>query len=128
MGYQPINKVPELLSMADLVVLPSISGYESIGQIPAKIFDAMAMEKPIIASNTSDLPIILNGCGIIVSNENIDDLSKNIEIVLNNPYFALELGKKARKKFLDEYSLNVIEEKLLYLVERVMDKNRNENL
>jgi len=41
-----------------------------IEQMPAKIFDAMAMAKPIIATNTFDIPKISNGCGLIAENEN----------------------------------------------------------
>ena len=59
-------EVPKFLSLADLIVLPQKNSLEASGQIPAKVFDAMAMAKPIIATDVSDLPEILNGCGIII--------------------------------------------------------------
>ena len=50
----------------------------------AKILDAMAMAKPIIATNVSDIPEILDNCGWIVEPENPEQLSKSIQYVLGN--------------------------------------------
>ena len=34
-----------------------------------KVFDAMDMEKPIIATDVADLQLILDGCGLVVEPE-----------------------------------------------------------
>lgn len=48
----------------------------------AETFDAMAMAaKAIIATNTSDIPEALDGCGWIVESENLRQLSKNIQYI-----------------------------------------------
>ena len=67
--------IPSCLHAADLVVLPQKKTKQSYGQIPAKIFDAMAMAKPIIATNVSDIPQILDSCGIIVEPDDITALA-----------------------------------------------------
>jgi glycosyltransferase involved in cell wall biosynthesis len=38
----------------------------TVGQIPAKLFDAMAMAKPIVATDVNDFAGILDGCGLVV--------------------------------------------------------------
>ncbi len=62
-GLHPFESVPEFLTMSDLIVIPQRKNPATVAQIPAKIFDAMAMAKPIIATRVSDLPEILEDCG-----------------------------------------------------------------
>ena len=112
-GLQSFEKVSEFLSMADVVVIPQKRNFSTVGQIPAKVFDAMAMAKPIIATNVSDLPEILDGCGWIVEPENPKQLAETIQYVLNNPEEAEEMGWKARQKCIEKYSWDAMEKVLL---------------
>jgi len=112
-GLQPFEKVPGFLSIADVVVIPQKRNFSTIGQVPAKVFDAMAMAKPIIATNVSDLPKILDGCGWIVEPENPEQLAETIQYVLNNPEKAKEMGWKARQKCIEKYSWDAMEKVLL---------------
>ncbi len=90
------------LAVTDLVVIPQRRNIATIGQASAKIFDAMAMAKPIIATNVSYLPEILNGCGLIVEPENSAQLSRAIKYLLNNSVEAKEIGRKARQKCINK--------------------------
>lgn len=112
-GLQPFETVPKFLTMADVVVIPQRKNFATMGQMPAKVFDAMAMAKPIIASNISDLPEILDGCGWIVELENPEQLAEKIQYLLNNPEEAEVMGNKARQKCIEKYSWDAIEEILL---------------
>lgn len=111
-GLIPFNEIPQYLSASDLVVLPQKKTKQSYGQIPAKLFDAMAMAKPIIATNVADLPKILDGCGIIVESEDVSMLAEKIAWVFSNQQEAEEMGKKAREKCIEEYSWDAMETKL----------------
>lgn len=117
-GIQPFEKIPEFLAIADVVVIPQKRNFATIGQVPAKVFDAMAMAKPIIATNVSDLPEILDGCGWIVEPENPKKLSEAIQNVLKNPKEAEEIGQKARQKCIEKYSWNAMEEILLNIFKK----------
>jgi len=112
-GLQPFEKVPEILAMADVIVIPQKRNFATVGQVPAKVFDAMAMAKPIIATNVSDLPEILDECGWIVEPENTEQLSKSIQYVLDNTEAAEEMGQKARQKCIEKYSWNAMEKILV---------------
>ena len=84
----------------------------------AKIFDAMAMAKPIIATDVADLPLILEGCGIIVPAGDITSLAKEIDRVFSNPVVAAELGQNAREKCIAEYSWDVMEKSLVTIFDK----------
>ncbi len=118
-GIQPFSKIPEFLSMADLVALPQKNSYSAIGQVPAKVFDAMAMAKPIISTNISDLPNILEGCGRINEPGDINGLAESIKYIIENENEARILGDNARKKCIEEYSWNVMEKKLSEIFEKL---------
>lgn len=112
-GLQPFETIPEFLVMADVVVIPQRKNFSTIGQMPAKVFDAMAMAKPIIASNISDLPEILDGCGWVVKPEDPKALAEKIQYVLNNPEVAEAMGNKARQKCMEKYNWAAMERILL---------------
>lgn len=112
-GLQRFETVPEFLTMADIVVIPQRKNFSTMGQMPAKVFDAMAMAKPIIASNISDLPEILDGCGWIVEPENPAQLAEKIQYLLNTPEEAEATGNKARQKCIEKYSWDAMEDILL---------------
>ena len=114
----PFHSVPEYLHAADLVVLPQKKSMQSYGQIPAKVFDAMSMAKPIIATNVSDLSQILDNCGIIVEPGDIPAMAEKIDWVFSNPLKAGELGRRAREKCIAEYSWDIMEKKLSQIFDR----------
>jgi len=108
LGFQPHAVIPELLAMADLVVLPQRSHPMAEAQIPNKVFEAMAMAKPIVASAVGDMPEVLDGCGVVVAPENVPALAQGIAQVLADGTRAAEMGRGAREKCVREYSWDAI--------------------
>ena len=81
----PFDKLPEYLSAADIIVIPQRLTSDSIGQIPARLFDAMAMGKPIVATRISDIPEVLGGCGYLVDPNDPSQLAVLFNILLDHP-------------------------------------------
>jgi glycosyltransferase involved in cell wall biosynthesis len=117
-GMKPFSDVPKFLSMADLIVLPQKNSPIAEAQVPAKIFDAMAMAKPIISTAISDIPEILEGCGIIVEPGNVEQIAEKIEYILEHAEEAAEMGRKAREKCAREYSWEAVEKILIEVFDR----------
>ena len=112
-GMRPLSERPKWLAMADMVVLPQRASPATMGQVPAKLFDAMAMAKPIVATAVSDIPTILDGCGAVVPPGDIEMLADRIRYVLDNPGEAAQLGMAARHKCVRDYSWEAMERVLL---------------
>lgn len=117
-GIQPFEKIPEFISMADVVVVPQRYNPASVGQTPAKIFDAMSMGKPIIATNVGDLGDILEGCGRIVGPQDPRLLADAIVDVMSDPEQAESMGRRARDKCIEKYSYDAMEP----LLRNIFDK------
>jgi len=118
-GPQPFEKIPEFLAVADVVaIIQKQSSLSNQGQLPAKLFDAMSMGKPVISTNISDIPAVLDGCGIII-NDNVDELIKAINSILENPEYARKLGVAARQRCIEKYSYEAIRPKLLSIFSNI---------
>jgi glycosyltransferase involved in cell wall biosynthesis len=119
LGPQPFSLMPELLATADIVALPDTRAPKSIGYVPAKIYEAMAMSIPVIASDLSDMPTILDGCGYIIPPDDSASLQAMIEHVLLNPEEAREMGRRARQRVIERYNWDVGERILQGVIERM---------
>lgn len=111
-GEQDFSLAPEHLCSADLVVIPQRKGPATVGQIPMKIFDAMAMAKPVVSTRISDVPEVLEGCGWIVEPGNPAQLAQAIVHILDHPAEAEERGARAREKCVALYSYGAAADKL----------------
>jgi glycosyltransferase involved in cell wall biosynthesis len=116
---QPWSTVPEFLAMADLVVLAQRPLPFSQAQVPAKVFDAMSMAKPIIATDVGDLPIILDDCGVLIPPGDTQALADATFYLYEHPNEANLLGFKARERCQRHYSWNVMEEILGKVIQRI---------
>jgi glycosyltransferase involved in cell wall biosynthesis len=116
----PFNKLPEYLSVADIIVIPQRRTSDSIGQIPARLFDAMSMAKPILSTRVSDIPEVLGDCGYLVEPNEPSQLADSIQYILSHPDEAYKKGQAARKKCKEMYDMSNLESSLKELIERVV--------
>jgi glycosyltransferase involved in cell wall biosynthesis len=114
------DKLPELLSAADIIAIPQRRTSDSVGQIPARLFDAMSMGKPIIATRVSDIPEVLDGCGYLVDPNQPAQLAEAIEYILNHLDEARAKGQTARERCQRMYDISNLEFGLSKLMEKVL--------
>lgn len=105
---QPFNEIPKWVAAADVIVIPQRDTLATKGQLPAKVFDAMAMAKPIIATTASNLPAILDGCGQIVDPEAPTQLREAILNLFLNDALREQMGETARRRCIEHYSYDAL--------------------
>lgn len=120
---QHVEKIPYYLTAFDIVALPQLNVPESQGQMPAKLTDAMAMAKIIIASEISDIPLYLNNRGLLVKPGELDALKDRIRWVINNKKEAENLGLMARQYFLDNLTLDAMLAAMHPVLERILSNH-----
>jgi glycosyltransferase involved in cell wall biosynthesis len=116
----PYASLPELLAAADLVAIPQLDTEGARHQMPMKVYDAMAMAKPIVASAVSDLPAALEGCARLVPPGDVGSLTAAIRDLLEHPAEARTLGERARARCLEKYSMRQVADALSEVVSRVL--------
>ena len=119
-GHIPFSEVPEYISVADVMVIPQRDTPSSRGQMPAKVYDAMAMARPTIASRIGDLPETLEGCGYLFEPGNVEQLTELLARVIDNPAESEEFGLNARSKCIEKYSWDANAPKLSAIMESVV--------
>ncbi len=106
------SDIKEILSAVDLLVIPSL-----LEGFPMVTLEAMAMAKPIIATNINGITEqITDGVnGILVPPKDPSALAKAVIRVLNDRDFAWSMGLLAREKVEKEFSV----EKMVAETEKV---------
>ena len=121
-GEIPFDDVPRYLIGADVVAVPQRDTMDTIGQVPAKLFDAMALARPIVSTSVSMIPEILEGCGVVVEPGNVSALAGAIKRLLDNPVDAADLGRRARERCESRYSFRVARATLFPLIEKLTNQ------
>ncbi len=100
-GRIPFSEVSNYFNMLDVLV--NISDYESFG---VSVIEAMACEKPVVATNTGGLKEIIENSnfGSLVEVGNVEQTASEIEKYLLDETLALNIGKAARQKVIEKYN------------------------
>jgi glycosyltransferase involved in cell wall biosynthesis len=120
-GLIPNNLLPRLLTAVDAVPVPQRRVPFAESQLPAKILEAMAMAKPVIAARVGDIPNILGdgARGWLFEPEDVFGLSRALEEVSSDPMEARRRGEAARAWFLENAGTDAIREQLRCVLRRV---------
>ena len=110
-GYRDHKEMPDFLAAADIVCIPHKNTKSANAQLPIKIFEPMAMEKPVITTDTTDMKEIFQDCGLVIQPDSVQALKNAIQMYLNDKELRKEHGKKARKECLEKYSWKSMKKK-----------------
>jgi glycosyltransferase involved in cell wall biosynthesis len=101
---QEKSRMPEIIAASDvnLVLLKKADLFKTV--IPSKIFEAMAMERPIILGVEGESKEIIEegDCGICIEPENAQELAKALVTLCGDKETADRLGRNGRK-FVERY-------------------------
>ena len=94
LGWLSPQKRDQLLAHADIFILPSYNE-----GLPVAILEAMAWGLPIITTPIGGIPevIIPNQNGLLVEPGNVQQLSKAIQLLIEDPQLRRSLGEAARE-------------------------------
>ena len=100
-GRINFSEVSDYFNMLDVLV--NISDYESFG---VSVIEAMACEKPVIATNTGGLKEIIENSnyGSLVEVGNVDQTATEIEKYFMDENMKQNVGKAARGKVIQKYN------------------------
>ena len=121
-GEIPFDEVPRWLSAADVVAVPQRATTDTVGQSPAKLVDAMALARPIVATRVAMIPEILDDCGLLVSPGDVAGLARAIRDLLDDRARAAALGRRARARCVAEYSFGAARARLYPLLDDVVGR------
>lgn len=94
--------IPELLTVMDIFVLPSL--FEGL---PISLIEAMASGLPVVASRVGGIPeVIEKNNGILVQPDDTEGLKDALLTLLNDEETRIAMGKENRKRVKAHFSLS----------------------
>lgn len=114
-GNKPFEEVIKAMMTCSVFVLPSYSeGFPNV------ILESMACGAPIVATSVGAIPEMLaidsdKQCGLCVPVKDISALKDAISYLINDSGRAAELGRNARERVYEQYSMPKIWEQLVEL-------------
>jgi glycosyltransferase involved in cell wall biosynthesis len=117
-GFLPYGQVLKIFQMSDIVVVPSIWP-EALGRVN---LEAMALRKPVIATNVGGIPeIITNGKnGILVEHNNPFEIENALYKLINDKALRLSIGSEGRKTIEKRYNEAVICDQTIDVYKKVI--------
>ncbi|MCW4016995.1 MAG: glycosyltransferase family 4 protein [Candidatus Bathyarchaeota archaeon] len=117
-GFAPDKEVIELMTSADVLVVPSI--YEPFGIVA---LEGMATGVPVVASNVGGLAEVIDHdkTGIFVYPRSPDSIAWGIDKVLSDPDHAKWLADNAKEKLHKAYSWEAVAMKTVEVYRKVVE-------
>lgn len=127
--YQPMGKLPQMLSAADIAVVCLDNSFTGLS-VPSKSYGVMAGGTPILgfldAEGEIGRTIKELGCGIVLPNPTVEDVVKVIDSFMNDPEKLHAMGRSGREGYLRKYTLShsakAYDKALMSTINRFNDK------
>ncbi len=106
---QPIDRLSDLLGMADLHLLPQIAGAADL-VLPSKLTNMLASGRPVLATADPDTALgqEVTGCGRLVPPGDAAALAREVEALLDAPDERARLGAAARARAIERWDMRSI--------------------
>lgn len=117
-SYLSHEKTLELINQSAMLIMPCVEDqFHNIDGIPNVILEAMALQKPIIASRIAGIPeVIIDGkTGVLVEPKDVDGIARAISGLLHNQILAEKIGYQAYLHLREKLSVLQYEESLCKL-------------
>lgn len=119
-GRQPKQRMPTVLASSD-VCLVHLRGCELFGTvIPSKIFETMAMQRPMIMGVKGEARdiVMAAGAGLEMEPDSADDLAACVMRLADEPSLLTELGTSARSYVEAHYNRDALAARMLSIAEQ----------
>ena len=125
-GLVTHERVPEYLAACDILVSPHVpnpDGTIFFGS-PTKLFEYMAMGKPVVASRLGQIAEVLEDGrnAVLVEPGDADDLARGILSLIGNPERARALGQQARADALAHHTWTRHAQRIVEAIEEVAEQ------
>lgn len=119
-GRKPSEEMPKYYAMADAMIVTMLPDPFVSLTLPAKVQSYMAAGKPIIASANGEIKNVIEEakCGFCATADDEHDFVSKVLSFLEHSNRS-ELGTRARKFYKENYSVNIVMDKL----EKILKEN-----
>lgn len=116
-GSLPYTEIKKQIQQATVCVFPTFAE-----ALPVSWIEAMAMQKPVVASNIGWANEIIEDTidGLLEHPKNHKSFADKINSILINEIVQIEMGKQARKKIIQKFSKEVVAEQSVVFYQKFL--------
>ena len=124
-GKVPYAELPSYLSLCDVLAAPfspskdekrkAVFGRYGLWWCPLKLFEYMAMGKPVVSAEVGVLPEYLEGAGLLYPEGDIAALADRLSGLLSDGALARRLGAAGRRRVEEQYNWKEVAKRTLEL-------------
>jgi glycosyltransferase involved in cell wall biosynthesis len=120
-GWVDFNDIPSYIKMSDICIVPHHSSGHTNTTIPHKLFQYMALKKPIIVTNCEPLTRIIKNenCGLIIPSGNFEKMAERVIKLNIEKELAKMLGDNGRAAVEKRYNWEIEATKLCNLYQNL---------
>ena len=121
-GRVPFFEIAEYIQLADLCLLSFRINDITKEIVPIKIFEYMAMKKPVLSNNLPSVVLELKNNSDVIFSKNLDDLIKKIGDLINKKHELKQLGLQGYEFVKKNYAWPILINRFKKIIIDVMRK------
>jgi len=113
-GKVPYEELNPFYNMCDLFVMVPRSDETEVEGFGIVYLEANSCKKPVIGSKSAGIPsaVLHNKTGLLVEEENIDELTKALNTILSDEDYAQKLGEQGYERVIADANWDSVSKKL----------------
>jgi len=122
LGPKPQHQVIQILDRAHILLAPSVTDKNGDQEgIPVILMEAMAMGLPIVSTQHSGIPELIQDSvtGFLVPERDVEALFDKLKYLVKHPEIWPEMGHHGRKYVQEHYDINKLNDRLVEIYRRV---------
>ncbi|MEX1158950.1 MAG: glycosyltransferase, partial [Thermomicrobiales bacterium] len=108
MGYVALDRIPLLLSRAQIALFPYVDSLISRSKNSVKLLELMASGCAIVASNVGDVPAVVGDAAVLVNHDSPGAFADATLELARNPERVRRLSASAQRRATTNFSLHAI--------------------
>jgi len=123
LGEIVYKNVPAFLATADAILIPFPSNEVSQAASPLKLFEGMAMQKPVVASKVSGIKDVVSDGknGFLANSDDPNAWIEKLENILNSEQIATLVAKNARRTVEERFDWRLLAKQYEEIVKNESD-------
>lgn len=119
-GWIDFQQIPDYIRRSSVCLIPHLRSEHTDTTLPNKLFDYMALSKPVVASDCRPIQRVIEetGCGVTFRSGDVGDLVLALRQILRDPNRE-QRGKNGRRAVEQKYNWEIDKNTLLAAIQRV---------
>lgn len=122
-GWKQHEEIVEILDRTSILLAPSITSEEGDREgIPVSIMEAMAMGLPIVSTQHSGIPELVEDgiSGFLVPEKDVEALAEKLTYLIEHPHLWPQMGQAGRAYVEEHYDINKLNNKLVEIYQKLL--------